>query len=160
MNTENMASTASKMCPLSQRPCLGKQCRLWAAMWKPHRFPDLYYQYEGCTLAHTIPWTLKEKQPKPPAEAKPTKISEAKPSTIPEDRFSTLQWEDAQSVSLGNYQIAYTQHNIPDKWNHAFNILKANNALIASPFHEPDYQHRYWIYPHKYMDRIFRKKLW
>ena len=78
---------------------------------------------------------------------------------IPEDRFNVLRWEDEKGARLGDFQVAYRKHNLADRWQHAFNILKANNSLIAQPFHEEGYEFRYWIYPEKYQDQIFRKKL-
>ena len=78
---------------------------------------------------------------------------------IPEERFTVLRWQDEKGSKLGSFQAAYKSHNLPEKWSHAFNVLKANNSLIASPLHEEGYEFRYWIYPQKYEDRIFRKKL-
>lgn len=78
---------------------------------------------------------------------------------IPEDRFSVLKWQDEKGSRLGNFQVAYKSHNLPETWSHAFNVLRANNSLIASPFKEEGYEFRYWIFPSKYSDRIFRKKL-
>ena len=78
---------------------------------------------------------------------------------ILEDRFSTLKWQDEKGSKLGDYQVAHAKHNFPENWNHAFSFLKANNSFIAKPFHEEGYEFGYWIYPQKYSDRIFRKKL-
>jgi hypothetical protein len=78
---------------------------------------------------------------------------------ILEDRFNVLKWEDEKGARLGIYQVAYKKHNLADSWQHVFNILKANNSLIADPFHGKGYRFRYWIYPEKYHDRIYRKKL-
>jgi hypothetical protein len=78
---------------------------------------------------------------------------------IPEDRFKVLKWENEKGAKLGEFQVAYKKHNLADRWQHVFNILKANNSHIADPFHEEDYEFRYWIYPEKYQDRIYRKKL-
>jgi hypothetical protein len=80
-------------------------------------------------------------------------------ATLPEETFSILKWQDEKGERLGDFQAAYKNMNIPDKWNHAYNILKNNNATIANSFHELGYQFRYWIFPSKYDDRIFRKKL-
>jgi len=86
--------------------------------------------------------------------------SEVKPKAVlPEETFNILKWENEKGSRLGDYQVAYKQQNIPEKWQHCFNILKANDSLIANRFHEQGYQHAYWIYPEKYPDRIFRKKL-
>lgn len=78
---------------------------------------------------------------------------------IREERFEVLKWQDEKGSRLGDYQVAYQDHNLPENWSHAFNILKANNSLIADPFKEEGYEFRYWIYPEKYGDRIFRKRL-
>ena len=78
---------------------------------------------------------------------------------ISEDRFNILKWEDERGARLGDFQVAYAKHNLPDKWRHTYNILKANTSLISNPFKEEGYEFRYWIYPSKYQDRIFRKKL-
>jgi len=87
-------------------------------------------------------------------------IAQEKPkATLPEETFNILKWENEKGSRLGDYQVAYKQQNIPDKWQHAYNILKANNSLIGNPFKEEGYVYRYWIFPEKYPDRIFRKKL-
>jgi hypothetical protein len=87
-------------------------------------------------------------------------IAEEKPKAVlPEETFNILKWENEKGSRLGDYQVAYKQQNIPDKWQHAYNILKANNSLIANPLKEEGYVYRYWIFPEKYPDRIFRKKL-
>jgi len=80
-------------------------------------------------------------------------------SALPEFTFDILKWEDAKGARLGDYQVAYRQQNIGDKWQHCFNILKANNATIANSFHLEGYVCRYWIFPDKYLDQIFRKRL-
>jgi hypothetical protein len=84
--------------------------------------------------------------------------AEEKPK-IPEETFSILKWDDEKGERLGNFQTAYKNKNILENWQHAFNILKQNNAVIGNPFHLEGYQYRYWVYPEKYEDRIFRKKL-
>jgi len=78
---------------------------------------------------------------------------------VSEVAFTCLKWEDERGARLGNYQVAYKNSNLPDKWLHAYRILEANNAVISNPFKLEGYEHRYWIYPEKYKDRIFRKKL-
>jgi len=85
---------------------------------------------------------------------------EEKPKVLlPEETFNILKWSDEKGSRLGDYQVAYKAQNLPDKWQHCFNILKTNNSLIANSFHEEGYVYRYWIFPEKYEDRIFRKKL-
>ncbi|MEM0058662.1 MAG: hypothetical protein QXG09_07345 [Candidatus Bathyarchaeia archaeon] len=81
-----------------------------------------------------------------------------KPS-IPEETFTILKWQAEKGAVLGDYEVAYRNQNILENWLHAFNILKANNSVISSPFYLEGYRYRYWIYPEKYDDRIFRKKL-
>lgn len=78
---------------------------------------------------------------------------------IPENTFLILSWQDERGSRLGDYQVAYKNMNLLEKWLHAFNILKANSSLIANSFHEEGYSFHYWVYPEKYDDRIFRKKL-
>ena len=84
--------------------------------------------------------------------------NEAK-TVLSEDTFNILKWQDEKGVRLGDFQVAYKNMNLPDKWLHCYNILKANNSLISNPFKEKGYVHRYWIFPSKYEDRIFRKKI-
>jgi hypothetical protein len=93
--------------------------------------------------------------------AKLVGIEEKPKPLIPEAlTFSeALKWVDEKGSRLGDYQVAYKSQNPFDRWQHAYNILKQNNATIANPFHMEGYQYRYWIYPEKYDDRIFRKKL-
>mgnify|MGYP001098976061 CR=1 FL=1 len=73
--------------------------------------------------------------------------------------FNVLKWQDEKGVRLGSFQVAYKNMNLQDKWLHCYNILKANSSVINNPFKEEGYVYRYWIYPEKYTDRIFRKKL-
>ena len=79
--------------------------------------------------------------------------------TIPEETFTNLKWQNEKGAVLGDYEVAYKNQNVLDFWQHAYNVLKANNSVINNPFHMEGYQYRYWIYPEKYGDRIFRKKL-
>jgi hypothetical protein len=78
---------------------------------------------------------------------------------VPEETFSILKWDDEKGERLGDFQAAYKNKNVLENWQHAYNILKQANAVIGNPFHLEGYQYRYWIYPDKYNDRIFRKKL-
>jgi hypothetical protein len=78
---------------------------------------------------------------------------------IPEERFNFLKWQEEKGSRLGDFQVAYAKLNVPESYSHAFNVLKANNSFIANPFHEEGYEFGYWIYPQKYSDRIFRKRL-
>lgn len=86
--------------------------------------------------------------------------TETKPKALlPEEAFHILKWQDEKGSRLGDFQCAYKNGNFAEKWNHCFNILRKNNSTIANSFHEEGYVYRYWIYPDKYSDRIFRKKL-
>ena len=85
-------------------------------------------------------------------------FGEVKPK-IPEETFSILKWQSEKGSRLGEYEVAYKSHNVLDNWQHAFNILKQSNAVIGNRFHEQGYEYAYWIFPEKYEDRIFRKKL-
>ncbi|MEM3565828.1 MAG: hypothetical protein QXK18_03030 [Candidatus Bathyarchaeia archaeon] len=86
------------------------------------------------------------------------KLVGVKPS-IPEETFTILKWEAEKGAVLGDYETAYKNQNVLENWQHAYNILKQNNSVISNPFHLEGYRYRYWIYPEKYEDRIFRKKL-
>ena len=85
-------------------------------------------------------------------------VAEVKPK-LSEETFNILKWENEKGSRLGVYEVAYKKHNVLENWQHCFNILKQNNAVIGNPFHLEGYHFRYWIYPEKYSDRIFRKKL-
>jgi len=85
-------------------------------------------------------------------------VVEVKPK-LSEETFNILKWENEKGSRLGDYEVAYKKHNILENWQHCFNILKQNSAVIGNPFHLEGYHFRYWIYPEKYSDRIFRKKL-
>jgi len=79
-------------------------------------------------------------------------------SGLSEESFNILKWESQKGERLGDFEVAYKAHNIPDNWQHAYNILKANNATIKNHFGPEGYAHYYWLYLEKYDDRIFRKK--
>ena len=92
--------------------------------------------------------------------AKLVGVAEEKPkTTLPEETFNILKWQVEKGNRLGEYEVAYKNQNILDSWQHCFNILKQNSAVIGNRFHEEGYGYAYWIYPEKYEDRIFRKKL-
>ena len=79
-------------------------------------------------------------------------------AAIPESVFTGLKYEPEQGVRLGDYGVAFKSLNLVQNWLSAFNVLKANSAVIGSPFHLEGYLHRYWLYE-KYPEKIFRKKL-
>ena len=78
---------------------------------------------------------------------------------ISEETFNILKWDNEKGERLGDFQTAYKNKNVLESWQHAYNILKQANAVIGNRFHEQGYEYAYWIYPEKYEDRIFRKKL-
>jgi hypothetical protein len=79
-------------------------------------------------------------------------------ASIAENRFTVLAWKIEEGSVLKRYQIAVDNQNDPQKWNHAFNILKANGAVIGKRFHEESYQYSYWLYD-KMPYKIFRQRL-
>jgi hypothetical protein len=78
---------------------------------------------------------------------------------IPEETFTVLKWQSEKGSRLGDYEVAYKSQNVLENWQHAFNILKQSNAVIGNRFHGEGYVYAYWVFPEKYADRIFRKKL-
>jgi len=85
-------------------------------------------------------------------------VSQSKQASIGENVFQVLKWETGRGQRLGDFEVAYKAQNMPDRWQHAHNILKANNATIKDHFSPEGFTHYYWLYPDKYDDRIFRKK--
>lgn len=77
---------------------------------------------------------------------------------LSEEAFNLLKWESQKGERLGNFEVAFRASNLPDKWNHAFNILRANNATIKNHFAHEGFAYHYWLYLDKYQDRIFRKR--
>jgi len=70
-----------------------------------------------------------------------------------------LGWEKSQGTRLGEFEFTSRKaNNNSDAFNHAYNILKANNAAISSRFHGEEFQHSYWLYEQK-PDVIYRQIL-
>jgi len=80
--------------------------------------------------------------------------------TVPVDEeiFLSLSWDESGGPKLGDFDVAYRDHNQPDPWQRAWNILKANNATLKDHYGPEGFSWFYWIYPEKYSDRIFRKR--
>jgi len=76
-------------------------------------------------------------------------------SFVQEETFAILKFEPAKSERLGEFEVAHKNGNLPDKWSHAYNILRQSNAVINSRYGGPDYQFSYWLYGE---DRIYRQK--
>jgi len=72
-----------------------------------------------------------------------------------EETFTILKFEPAKGERLGEFEVAQKNSNLPDKWSHAYNILRQNNAVINSRYSGPSYQFSYWLYGE---DRIYRQK--
>lgn len=85
-----------------------------------------------------------------PSEAK-AELAAAK-----EETFTILKFEAQQGVKLGEFDVAHKASNLEDKWQSAYNILRASNATIKDRYHGEDYQYSYWLYGE---DRIYRQKL-
>jgi len=78
---------------------------------------------------------------------------------LKEEIFEILNWEEKEGEKLGKFEIA-TKDNNKDNlnaWNHAYNILKTNNANIKEHFGSKEWKHYYWLF-NGYPDVIFRKK--
>ena len=59
-------------------------------------------------------------------------------------------------VKLGEYEVAYKQNNLSDKWQSAYNILRNSNATIKTRYTSEGYQFSYWLYGE---DKIYRQKM-
>jgi hypothetical protein len=77
------------------------------------------------------------------------------PAAVLEETFSCLKFEEGKGVKLGDYETASKKNNDPEKFQHAFNILKNSNATIANRYHGNGYNCSFWIYG----DRIFKQRL-
>jgi hypothetical protein len=77
-------------------------------------------------------------------------------AVVGETTFTILSFEKQTSSKIGEYEVAYKKANFPDKWTHAYNILRQNNATISKRYHSEGYVHSYWLYGN---DRIYRQKL-
>lgn len=88
-----------------------------------------------------------------PPEVKET----AKATTaVQEAAFTALRFEPQQGAKLGQFEVAYKQNNLQDKWQSAYNILRNSNAIIKDRYHGETYQYSYWLYGE---DKIYRQKL-
>jgi len=76
-------------------------------------------------------------------------------TTVKEETFTILKFEPSKGERLGEFEVAHKSSNLPDKWAHAYNVLRQNNAVINSRYCGPDYQFSYWLYGE---DRIYRQR--
>jgi hypothetical protein len=77
------------------------------------------------------------------------------PAAVSELNFA-LKYEKQKGTQLGDYEVAHKAGNLPEKWQRAYNILRASNATIKDRYHGEGYQHSYWLYGE---DKIYRQKL-
>lgn len=79
---------------------------------------------------------------------------------VKEETFTTLlAWEKTRGNRLGEFEFTSRKaNNNSDSFNHAYNILKVNNAFINSRFHDKGYEFSYWVYD-KNPDIIYRQIL-
>lgn len=90
-------------------------------------------------------------------ESKGFAEAEKKPPTcVPEGTFTILKFEQQKGEKLGEFEVAHKSSNLPDKWQHAYNILSRNNVTIKNRYHGKDYAYSYWLYGE---NRIYRQKL-
>lgn len=80
--------------------------------------------------------------------------------TVKEETFTNLLgWEKSQGTRLGEFEFTSRKaNNNSDSFNHAYNILKANNAAINNRLHGEGFQFGYWLYEQK-PDVIYRQIL-
>jgi hypothetical protein len=67
-------------------------------------------------------------------------------ATIRETAFNILTWQPKKGAKLADFEIATKDANDQEKFQHALNILKTNNATINERFYEPQFQHTYWVF--------------
>ena len=87
-----------------------------------------------------------------PPEAKPKEDKQV----VSELNFTSLRFDAMQGSKLGDYEVAFKQNNLSDKWQSAYNILRNNNATIKTRYTGEGYQFSYWLYGE---DKIYRQKL-
>jgi hypothetical protein len=79
-----------------------------------------------------------------------------KPAAVKEETFACLKFEPQKGVRIGEFEVAYREQNLPEHWNHAYNILRQANATISNRYYGEGYQHSYWLYGE---GRIYRQRL-
>jgi len=76
-------------------------------------------------------------------------------SFVQEETFTILKFEPAKGERLGEFEVAHKNGSLPDKWSHAYNILRQNNAVINSRYQGASYLFSYWLFGE---DRIYRQR--
>ncbi len=82
-------------------------------------------------------------------------VKEEKAAVL-EETFTILKFEPQQGVKLGTYEVAYAPNNIPEKFNHAYDVLSKSNATIKNRYVGKCYAYSYWLYG---SGKIYRQKL-
>lgn len=77
-------------------------------------------------------------------------------TAVQELTFVSLKFEAQLGSKLGEYEVAYKQNNLPDKWQSAYDILRNSKATIKDRYHGEGYQFSYWVYGE---GKIYRQKL-
>jgi hypothetical protein len=83
-------------------------------------------------------------------------IEKKEPTAVKEEAFTILKFEQQKGSRLGEFEVAHKSSNLPDKWSHAYSILRQNNATIKERYRGDGYTYSYWLYGE---DRIYRQKL-
>jgi hypothetical protein len=79
---------------------------------------------------------------------------------VKEEAFlSLLGWSRSQGNRIGEFEFTTRKtNNNSDAFNHAYNILKINNASISNRFQDKVFQFGYWLFDGK-PDTIYRQIL-
>jgi hypothetical protein len=87
-------------------------------------------------------------------------IGETQEVEVKEEVFlKLLAWESSKGEKLGDYETTSRKaNNNSDAFNHAYNVLKANNAAINNRFHGDGFKFSYWLYIGK-QDVMYRQVL-
>lgn len=87
-------------------------------------------------------------------------IGETQGVEVKEETFiNLLGWEESQGNRIGTFQFTSRKaNNNSEVFNHAYNILKANDATISNRFRDQGFQHSYWLFSGK-PDTIYRQVL-
>ena len=77
---------------------------------------------------------------------------------LKEDAFLSLKgWSKSQGEKLGDFEFTTREANSDSTaFNHAYNILKANDATIKNHFGEKGWRYWYWVWRER-PDTIYRK---
>lgn len=84
------------------------------------------------------------------------KIQKVEVTAVREAMFDILKWEGQKGAKIGPYEVAYKDQNLPEKWTHAYNILRQANAVISRRYHGDEYRYSYWLYEE---GKIYRQLL-